>query len=122
MNSPDDVVDVLFIEDNPQVGELYRDKLELDGYRVMLMAQGARMTGLPNLPDLIFLEIGRDGRASREQLARIRSDPHLKYLPVVVVTESGERELWRQGLKLSRLDHVLRMPTLSRLSGFAEYF
>ena len=55
----DEDVNVLFIEDDPAVAEMYKLKLELDGYRVTVAKSGEE--GLDqakrHVPDIVFLDI-----------------------------------------------------------------
>ncbi|MGH7867337.1 MAG: response regulator, partial [Candidatus Dormibacteraceae bacterium] len=55
-----DDVRVLLVEDDPDFAEMYRLKLELDGYMVLLASDGeVALSMLQNdpLPDLVFLDI-----------------------------------------------------------------
>src|SRR4030067_2655550 len=43
-------------------------------------------------PDLILLDLNMPRKDGREALAEIKSDPHLRYIPVVVLTTSKAEE------------------------------
>lgn len=50
--------------------------------------------------DLIFLELRLEGLGGLELLPRLRSDPFLKLMPVVVYTASGDRDTVRSALAM----------------------
>jgi DNA-binding response OmpR family regulator len=54
-----DDVRVLFVEDDPTVAQMYKLKLELDGYQVTMAKDGEEGLRLASelKPDLIFLDI-----------------------------------------------------------------
>ncbi len=43
-------------------------------------------------PDLILLDLNMPGKDGRESLAEIKSDPHLRAIPVVVLTNSNAED------------------------------
>ena len=55
----DAVIDVLLIEDDRETLEMYRTKLELDGYRVHVALDGEEGVEQAKelLPDIIFLDV-----------------------------------------------------------------
>src|SRR6266702_4338391 len=72
----DEDVNVLFIEDDPAVAEMYKLKLELDGYRVTVAKSGEEGLDHANsqVPDIVFLDIRlpkMDGFAVLEDLGLI---------------------------------------------------
>ncbi len=53
--------------------------------------ESRRLAGL-RIPDLILIDIARPRSGGLEPLERLRADPHLTLVPVVVMSESGEPE------------------------------
>lgn len=111
--SDDDEVKVLFIEDDPAVAEMYKLKLELDGYTVTVARDGEEglkmATDAP--PDIIFLDTRlpkMDGFAVLEQL---RASERTKEVPVIILSNYGERELVDRGLKLGALEYLIKSQT-----------
>jgi CheY-like chemotaxis protein len=123
METAPEEVRLLFIEDDPVVADMYRLKLELDGYTVKVVPDGE--SGLrearENPPDLIFLDIrlpGMDGLAVLEQ---IRGRQETKHLPVVILSNYGEDELIQRGLHLGALEYLIKSQTTpSELSNNVE--
>src|SRR6202022_5184469 len=90
-----DDVRVLFVEDDPTVAQMYRLKLELDGYQVIMAKDGEEGLRLASgvRPDIVFLDIRLpkvDGFAVLESL---RKCEETKNVPVVILSNYGEREL-----------------------------
>ena len=91
--SGDDVV-ILAVDDLPQNLRLLDAVLSPRGYRLLTAASGAE--ALAMLPasgaDLVLLDIVMPEMDGYEVCRRIRSTPGLEYLPVVMITASGDQE------------------------------
>ena len=96
-------VEILLVEDNPNDVELALDALRVQklANRIQVVRDGAEAldfifrTGTyanrPNSqPKLILLDLKLPKINGLEVLQRIRSDPHTKTIPVVVMTSSRE--------------------------------
>lgn len=115
---PDDVR-VLFVEDDASVAQMYRLKLELDGYIVDVAGDGlialekARQQG----PDIIFLDIRLPKLDGLGVLEALRADPVTARIPVVILSNWNEKELVERGIQLGALDHMIKSQTTpARLS------
>ena len=119
----DDDVRVLFVEDDPSVAQMYKLKLELDGYKVEVASDGemALKAARQAPPDMIFLDIRLpklDGLAVLEQL---RADARTKHVPVVILSNYSEKELIERGLKLGALEYLIKSQTTpAKLAGGLE--
>jgi two-component system, NtrC family, nitrogen regulation response regulator NtrX len=111
--APDEEVRVLFIEDDPAVAEMYKLKLELDGYTVTVAKdgeEGLRMaTDTP--PDIIFLDTRLPKMDGFAVLERLRSAERTSEIPVIILSNYGERELVDRGLKLGALEYLIKSQT-----------
>jgi CheY-like chemotaxis protein len=115
----DDDLDVLFIEDDPAVAGMYKLKLELDGYRVRVAESGEDGLALAHtlVPDIVFLDIRLPKMDGFAVLENLRADEVTRNLPVVILSNYGERELVDRGLKLGALDYLIKSETTpSRLT------
>ena len=106
-------IDVLFIEDDPDVLEMYKTKLEADGYRVTTSADGeeglARATELT--PDIIFLDLRLPKKDGFEVLQELRRREDTSEIPVIILSNFGERELVDRGLKLGANEFLIKAQT-----------
>ena len=113
MAEHEDVVRVLFIEDDSAVAEMYRTKLELDGYAVDIAADGeaALRLAAQSPPDIVFLDIGLPNMDGLAVLARLRGHDQTRSLPVVILSNYSEAELVQRGLKLGALEYLIKSQT-----------
>jgi CheY-like chemotaxis protein len=74
---------VLFVEDDAAVAQMYRLKLELDGYRVDVASDGEMALQMVrrSVPDLIFMDIRLPKLGGLEVLEALRRDPQTKQGP-----------------------------------------
>ena len=111
--APDEEVKVLFIEDDPAVAEMYKLKLELDGYTVTVAKDGEEglqiATDTP--PDIIFLDTRLPKMDGFAVLERLRSAERTAEVPVIILSNYGERELVDRGLKLGALEYLIKSQT-----------
>jgi CheY-like chemotaxis protein len=108
-----DDVRVLFIEDDPTVAQMYKLKLELDGYQVTMAKDGEEGLQLANdvKPDIIFLDIRLPKMDGFAVLERLRGNEQTRHIPVVILSNYGERELVERGLKLGALEYLIKSQT-----------
>lgn len=96
-------IQVLLVEDNPGDVELTRIALEdskisvnlnvvEDGVEAMaFLRKQAQYANVPH-PDIVLLDFNLPKKDGREVLAEIKTDTHLKRIPVVVLTTSQAEE------------------------------
>ncbi len=84
----DDEVRVLLVEDDATLAQMYRIKLERDGYTVAVAGDGEEALGLltADLPDLIFLDVRLPRMDGLTFLERLRAEERTKNVPVVIVS------------------------------------
>jgi CheY-like chemotaxis protein len=115
---PDDVR-VLFVEDDALVAQMYRLKLELDGYSVEIAGDGiaALEKAKALAPDIIFLDIRLPRLDGIGVLEALRADESTARIPVVILSNWNEKELVERGVMLGALDHMIKSQTTpARLS------
>lgn len=97
------VVDVLLVEDNPAdarlIEEVFKDfkianELHIvdDGIKAMQFLHQEGAYSDVHLPDLIMLDLNLPRKDGREVLAEIKQDEKLKFVPVVILTTSSDRQ------------------------------
>ena len=96
-------INILLVEDNPGDSDLAREALESskmnnnlqvvdDGEKAMaFLRQEGSYADAPR-PDLILLDLNLPKKDGRQVLAEIKSDEHLKRIPVVILTTSRAEE------------------------------
>jgi CheY-like chemotaxis protein len=85
---------VLLVEDDKMIARTYIRKLALEGFRIAAASNGEE--GLAALekdrPDIILLDIMMPKMNGIETLKRIKANPAYKDLPVVILTNLGDRD------------------------------
>lgn len=96
-------IDILLVEDNPGDADLAREALEKnkmcnelyvvgDGVEAMaFLRREGKYADVPR-PDLILLDLNLPKKDGREVLSEIKTDEHLKRIPVVILTTSQNEE------------------------------
>jgi two-component system cell cycle response regulator DivK len=93
---------VLIVEDNELNMKLFRDLLEVHGYRTIHTRDGLEVLDLAreNNPDLILMDIQLPEISGLEVTKWLKNDPALKHIPVIAVTAfamKGDEEKIRSG-------------------------
>ena len=114
---------VLFVEDDSSVAQMYKLKLELDGYDVEVASDGEKALEMARraAPDIIFLDIRLPKLDGFGVLEALRKDPKTANLPVVILSNHSEKQLVERGLRLGALDYLIKTQTTpARLSSGLE--
>ncbi|MBN1887031.1 MAG: response regulator [Thermoflexales bacterium] len=99
----------ILIVDDEQVG---RDSLQVSltaqGYELAFAASGAEAlaTAAELSPDLILLDVMMPGMDGFEVCRRLRADPHLAEVPILLITALDDRESRLQGLEAGADDFL----------------
>jgi DNA-binding response OmpR family regulator len=118
-----DEIRVLFVEDDPTVAQMYRLKLELDGYHVIMAKDGEEGLRLACevQPDIVFLDIRLPKVDGFAVLEGLRNSDRTRNVPVVILSNYGEQELVERGLKLGALEYLIKSQTTpAKLAGGVE--
>jgi CheY-like chemotaxis protein len=103
MNSPQDPVIILMVEDNPTDVLIAREGFSDAQMRntlhvadngveaIEFLNQRGKYTAAPR-PDLIVLDLNMPRKNGQEVLAEIKADDNLKHIPVVILTTSKSKD------------------------------
>jgi len=90
------------VEDDVAVAQMYKLKLELDGYLVVTAADGE--TGLSMaetfMPDLIVIDIALPRMDGMALLDAIRAKDRLDEIPILILTNHDDPETKKRSLEL----------------------
>lgn len=107
---PQKTRDILLIEDDGFISGMYQTKLSMLGFEVRVAVDG--LTGWEEVrkkrPDLLLLDIVLPKKDGFEILSDIRKHPDLKDLPVIVLTNLGQKSDVERGLELGADDYVIK--------------
>jgi DNA-binding response OmpR family regulator len=105
-----ETLDVLYIGDDDALAEMYRLKLELDGYWVRVVdLDNAVAETRARRPDIIFLELPAGSPERLGILEDLRRAARRPDLPAIILAATRSQELRNQGAILSASDYVVRI-------------
>jgi DNA-binding response OmpR family regulator len=109
----DNSIKVLLVEDEEEVAEMYRLRLVADGYDVVVAADGEAglRAAFEEEPAFIFLDLRLPKLSGMELLARLRSSPTTRAIPVIVLTNMSEPELSYRGSALGVVEYMIKAET-----------
>jgi DNA-binding response OmpR family regulator len=111
--SKHDAVKVLLVEDEEAVAQMYRLRLVADGYEVVVAADGEAglQAAFEEDPGFIFLDLRLPKLSGMELLARLRSNPATREIPVIVLTNMSDPELTYRGNQLGVVEYMIKAET-----------
>ena len=79
---------ILLVDDEPQIRDLFKAKLESSGFGVVEAADGAAAIDLvrKEKPDLVLLDVLMPGMDGGKTLTEMKSDADMKNVPVFILT------------------------------------
>ena len=101
---------ILIVEDDKFLRELIVKKLEEEGYQTVEAVDGeeALETVKKTPSDLILLDLILPGVDGFEVLRQIKEEPSLASIPVIILSNLGQREEVERGLKLGAADYLIK--------------
>lgn len=102
---------ILLVEDDAFIAGMYQTKLSMLGYTVRIAADGEegwRKLTTEALPDLLLLDVVLPKKDGFEILSLVRKDPERKHLPVILLTNLGQKPDVQRGLELGADDYVIK--------------
>ncbi len=101
---------VLAVDDSLVITEMIKDAFELEGYRVLVAADGveAIKTALAENPDLIIADISMPGMDGWEPCSQIRSHPYTSFIPFIFLTAKVETPDRIKGLQMGADDYLTK--------------
>lgn len=101
---------ILIVEDDKFLRELIARKLIKEGYDIVEAVDGEE--GVKKVkeatPDLILLDLILPGVDGFEVLSRVKADPNLVTIPVIILSNLGQKDDIEKGLKLGAVDYLIK--------------
>jgi DNA-binding response OmpR family regulator len=101
---------ILIVEDDRFLRELIVKKLSNEGYEVFEAVDGEQgmQKTKETKPDLILLDLILPGIDGFEVLTRKKDDPMIAAIPVIVLSNLGQKEDVEKGLGLGAVDYLIK--------------
>lgn len=101
---------IVVVEDDKFLRELIVQKLTREGYQAVGAVDGE--DGVEKIsaekPDLVLLDLILPGMDGFEVLANIKEKEELKDIPVIILSNLGQRDDVERGLKLGAIDFMIK--------------
>lgn len=101
---------ILIVEDDPFLASLASGRLEKEGYKVSIAADGALALKMleTDIPDLILLDVIMPGMNGFEVLKIIKANPLYKDIAIVVFSNLGQEHEIEEGKKLGADEFLVK--------------
>lgn len=101
---------ILLVEDDPFLIDIYTTKLKESGFSVKVGTDGEQALNLAKEKklDLIVLDIVLPQIDGWEILRKIKSDPKLKNLKVIILSNLGQKEEVEKGINLGATKYLIK--------------
>ena len=101
---------ILIVEDDKFLRELIARKLLGEGYNIVEAVDGEE--GIRKIkeekPNLILLDLILPGADGFEVLSKTKGDPAVSSIPVIILSNLGQKEDVERGLKLGAVDYLIK--------------
>lgn len=101
---------LLLVEDDTFLAGMYVTKLTMEGFQAELASDG--LIGLEKAkkmkPDLILLDVLLPKMNGFDVLKQLKNDPDTKDIPVILLTNLGQKSDVVKGLDLGAVDYLIK--------------
>ncbi len=106
----DKKIKILLIEDDSFLSGMYDTKMKLEGFDVVLAEDGAKGLELAvsQGPDIILLDIILPKMDGFTALKHLKDNPETKKIPVILMTNLGQKEDVERGIALGAQDYLVK--------------
>jgi DNA-binding response OmpR family regulator len=107
----DDTVEAIYIGGDGALADLYKLKLEMDGYRVTMAVTGTEVLAQARerIPDIVFIDLGPADESLLQMHRMLRRHRDLKDVPAVFLWRGDVDAETIRGLRLSVKDFLVKV-------------
>jgi len=101
---------ILLIEDDPFIADIYLTKLKETGFEVEIAKDGEKALKQiqKKKPDLLLLDVVLPNINGWELLRKVKADPKLKDIKVIILSNLEQRVEIEKGLKLGANKYLIK--------------
>ncbi len=109
---------ILIAEDEPQIANLVKFKLEKSGFQVLWGENGKQALELINehKPDLVILDVMMPIMDGFEVLRAMKAEPETENIPVIMLTAKSMEEDILKGFESGAVDYMVKPFSVSELA------
>ena len=104
-------VKVMAVDDEPDIVKIVKISLELADFEVIECSSGEECLAkikAGEKPRLILLDIMMPGLSGYETCAKLREDPRMKDVKIVMLTAKGQKGDAEEGLRMGADDYIIK--------------
>lgn len=101
---------ILLVEDDPFLSDIYSTKLENAGFGLSVAYDGEDVFKKieEKIPELILLDIVLPKMDGFEVLKKLKADSRFNKIPVILLTNLGQKEDIDKGMSLGAQDYLIK--------------
>lgn len=101
---------ILLVEDDNFLANIYKTKFEMEGFKVSVAENGelGLKDAIKKQPDIILLDILLPKMDGFTVLEHLKDEEDTKDIPVVLLTNLGQKDDVERGLKLGAVDYLIK--------------
>jgi len=103
-------IHVLLVEDDTFLANIYKTKFEMENFKITVAENGE--LGLSEAkkkkPDIILLDILLPKMDGFSVLEKLKADENLKDVPVIMLTNLGQKDDVEKGFELGAVDYLIK--------------
>lgn len=101
---------ILIVEDDTFLLDMYATKLSLEGFEVLSATDGEKgfKVAKEKLPDMVLLDILLPKMDGFMVLKKMKEESATKNIPVILLTNLGQKEDVKKGLALGANDYLIK--------------
>ncbi|MFZ2190522.1 MAG: response regulator [Candidatus Magasanikiibacteriota bacterium] len=104
------IINVHLVEDDTFLANIYKTKFEMEGFKITHSENGE--AGLNDIkkkkPDIVLLDILLPKMDGFVVLQEIKKDPNIKDIPVILLTNLGQKDDVEKGLEMGASDYLIK--------------
>ncbi|MFA6105295.1 MAG: response regulator [Patescibacteria group bacterium] len=103
-------INVLLVEDDIFLSSIYQKKFEMEGFKVTPVDNGEKVLAeaKKKKPDIVLLDILLPKRDGFSVLAQLKEDAETKNIPVILLTNLGQKDDVDKGLEAGAVDYLIK--------------
>ena len=103
-------VHVLLVEDDVFLAGIYQKKFEMEGYKITVADNGEKgwQDAQKKKPDIVLLDILLPKLDGFAVLEKLKADTATKNIPVVLLTNLGQKDDVEKGLEAGAVDYLIK--------------
>ncbi|MFA6228469.1 MAG: response regulator [Patescibacteria group bacterium] len=107
---PGDKIKVLLVEDDAMIVDMYKLRLEEEGYEVIITDKGSQAIELAKTddPDIILLDIILPEVDGFSILSSLKSEAATKKIPTIIMTNLGQESDQEKGQQLGAEEYFVK--------------